>query len=116
MSDAQWPTLPMPSEPPAGDAREPSNAQYTVLVEQLVPRGGMVLAGSVSEQSWIDLDQARAEAEGTAWSFRPRHPMSEQARTVYRLRTDEYLSVVEGATTTFQFRTLVAEQLGRRTA
>ncbi len=116
MSETQWPTLPMPSdldEP----AAEPGNAEYTLIVEQTVGTGNGLrwLAVPVTRQTWPDREQARREAESFAWRFSARHPMNEQRRSVYRVSPDEFLTIVEGATMTFSFRTTVAEPLGWRT-
>ncbi|MCW3156794.1 hypothetical protein [Micropruina sonneratiae] len=118
MTEAQWPTLPMPSDEQERDPREPANVEYTLLVEQLVGSGNTMrwLAEPVTQQTWRARDRARREAERCAWVFRPRHPMSEQRRSVYRVSPDEYLTIIEGATQTFSYRTLVAEPLGYLTA
>ncbi|MFT3834761.1 MAG: hypothetical protein QM711_15830 [Micropruina sp.] len=116
MSESQWPTLPMPSdldEP----APEPGNTEYTLIVEQTVGSGNGLrwLAVPVTPTTWRERDQARREAESLAWRFSPRHPMNEQRRSVYRVSPDEFLTIVEGATMTFSYRTTVAEPLGWRT-
>lgn len=118
MTQAQWPTLPMPGDEPERDPREPANIEYTLLVEQLVGSGNTMrwLAEAITRQTWQERDRVRREAEHCAWTFQPRHPMSEQRRSVYRVSPDEYMTIVEGATQTFSFRTLVAEPLGYRTA
>jgi hypothetical protein len=115
MSEQQWPTLPMPEDRDAGPAS--GAGEYTLLVEQTTGSGQSMrwLATPVTRKTWGDRDDARREAAQFAWRFEPRHPMNEQRRSVYRVSADEYLTIVEGATMTFSFRTLVAEPLGWRT-
>lgn len=59
-------------------------------------------------------DRAREAARDEAVSFRPPDPMSPQKRVVYRLGDDELMTFVEGAMSTFHFRTFTAELLGSR--
>lgn len=116
MSETQWPTLPMPADN-GEPVSEPDGAEYTLLAEQTVGSGNGLrwLAVPVTRQTWRERSQARREAERFAWRFSPRHPMNEQRRSVYRVSPDEFLTIVEGATMTFSFRTTVAEPLGWRT-
>lgn len=118
MSEAQWPTLPMPSDAAAPTRSSGSSAEagFTLLVEQTVGSGNTMrsLTEPVTPKTWLERDDARREAEVLAWRFEPRHPMSEQRRSVYRISPDEYLTIIEGATATFSYRTVVAEPLGWR--
>lgn len=116
MSETQWPTLPMPSDPDETVASS-GGTEYTLLVEQTVGSGNGLrwLAVPVTQRTWRDRARARREAERFAWEFTARHPMNEQRRSVYRVTPDEFLTIVEGATMTFSFRTTVAEPLGWRT-
>ena len=115
MSETQWPTLPMPADA-ADPTRSSGDAGYTLLVEQTVGSGNSMrsLAEPVTRKTWLERADARQEVEVLAWRFQPRHPMSEQRRSVYRVGPDEFLTIVEGATSTFSFRTVVAEPLGWR--
>ncbi len=113
VTDQFWPTLPQPLDR-SDDSREPSNTEFTVIVEQTEGSGNSMrwLAVPVTPSTWGDRDTARAEAQRYAWTFQPRHPMSEQRRSVYRVSPDEYLVIIEGATMTFSLRVTVAEPLG----
>lgn len=59
-------------------------------------------------------DRAREVAQEEAVAFRPPDPMSPRKRVVYRLGDDELMTFVEGAMSTFHFRTFTAELLGSR--
>ena len=116
MTEIQWPTLPMPSgaedaDPQRGDTRD------LLLVEQTIGSGDRLrtVAEPITQRTWRDRGEARREAERFAWQFSARHPLNEQRRSVFRVSTDEYLTIVEGATMTFSFRTVVAEPLGSGT-
>ncbi|MFT4294292.1 MAG: hypothetical protein QM582_02640 [Micropruina sp.] len=112
MSDTRWPTLPIPSD--AAHVPASGDVGYTLLVEQSVGSGNGLrwLAAPATRTAWADRELARHEAERFARTYQPRHPMTEQRRGVYRISPDEYLTIVEGATMTFSFRTVVAEPLG----
>ncbi len=112
MTDTQWPTLPLPSDADQAGP-ETGSTQYTLLVEETTGSGESMrwLGSRATGKTWMDRTEARREAELFARTFAPRHPMSEQSRAVYRISPDHYLTVVEGATKTFSFRTTVAEPL-----
>jgi len=113
MSEAQWPVLPMPAD---AAVEEPSDSPhlYTLVVEENAGSGDSMRwsAGRFSDQSWLNLGEARRQAERLAWRYAPRHPMSEQRRAVYRLSPNQYLTIVDGATSTFSFRVTIAEPMG----
>ena len=56
-----------------------------------------------------DRETARAAALHAARSHRPRHPMTEQHRQVFRISEDAYVVLVQGMTGTFHFRVSVGE-------
>ncbi len=110
MSDQQWPTVPSSPEAPSDAFLNPAEAQFCVLVEEIVGSGESARWGLGETRS---LRTTRADARATALdmarTFSPRHPMFEQARDVYRVNEDEYIVLVQGATSTFHFRVCVAE-------
>jgi len=59
-------------------------------------------------------DRAREAAREEAVAFRPPDPMSPKKRVVYQLGDDELMTFVEGAMSTFHFRTFTAQLLGSR--
>ena len=56
-------------------------------------------------------DEALEEAERTAMAFRPPDPWSPRGRRVFR-EGDSFISLVEGATQTFHFRTSIVQYVG----
>ena len=106
----------MLTTPADSSVEEPSDRShvYTLIVEENIGSGdSMPWSDSrFSDQSWLNLAEARRQAEQLAWHHAPRHPMSEQRRAVYRVSPDEYVTIVDGAAFTFLFRVTVAEPLG----
>lgn len=87
MSEAQWPVLPMPGDPSVEETSDRSHI-YTLIVEENIGSGDSMrwAAARFSGQSWVNLAEARRQAERLAWHYAPRHPMSEQRRAVCRSR------------------------------
>ena len=118
MTDTQWPTLPMPDDALSEDATIQDSAapegaaRFTVLIEENQGSGDSIRwVGVPSEREWPSRREAQAAAADYAWRYVPRHPMSEQGRSVYRISLDQYLTVVAGAMSNFSYRVSVAERL-----
>lgn len=60
-----------------------------------------------------DYEQAIAEAERQAFQFEPPDPFSPKGRRVFRSADREFLTIIEGAMSTFHFTTRVAQFLGK---
>ncbi len=114
MTQQPWPILERPAPLPSDTFGNPDESnRFVVLIEQTV--------GSGETQRWGVPDApirvpggrpaAQQMAAQLAANHKPRHPMMEQGRWVYRISDDQYLSVVQGATATFHFRVSVAELL-----
>lgn len=114
MTNTQWPTMPLPEHAQDGPPLEPAGpgSRWTVLIEENRGYGDAIRwSGSAANRYWSTRNEARSAAEDAARSYVPSHPMSEQSRASYRVSLDEYLTVVDGATSTFSFRVTVAEVL-----
>ncbi|WP_193607081.1 hypothetical protein [Nocardioides lijunqiniae] len=61
---------------------------------------------------YVSREVALKAAERVAFDHQPPDPLSPRGRTVYE-RTDGFLTVVEGAMSTFHFRTHVVRLVGR---
>ncbi|HEX2806547.1 MAG TPA: hypothetical protein VHN80_10305 [Kineosporiaceae bacterium] len=112
-STPAWGTPQQPFESTAPGPDEPGAGGYFLVVEQLTGSGESAIwrpdpspipAGPTREH-------ARAGAVQFARTFKPKHPFSQQSRTMYRVSEDSLIVVVEGATKTFHFRVSVAERL-----
>lgn len=112
MSDTQWPTMPTPG---SANVQDPSDgSRFTVLVEENQGSSDSLRwVGAPCGTIWPNRADARAAAVEFAHGHGPRHPMSEQSRSVYRISPDEYVTVVQGATMSFSFHTLVVEPVDR---
>ncbi len=62
--------------------------------------------------SYGDLESALAAGQRAASDFEPPDPFSPQGRRIYRTGDREFLTVIDGAMSTFHFVTRVAEYLG----
>ncbi|HLT61564.1 MAG TPA: hypothetical protein VK020_10255 [Microlunatus sp.] len=61
---------------------------------------------------YSDLESALTAARTAAFEYEPPDPFSPQARRVFRTGDREFLTVIDGAMSTFHFFTRVAEYLG----
>ncbi|WP_134738836.1 hypothetical protein [Nocardioides sp. 503] len=94
--------------PAAPEAEE----QWRVLVEyansgQSKPPTVVDVRGPVYVSRAVALEAAQRQA----FDYQPPDPLSPRGRTVYQ-RPDGFLTIVEGAMTTFHFRTHVVRLLG----
>lgn len=106
-----------PSADPNRDSaqNQGSATHWYVLVEY--SRGGQAKPPTQIEdpfgRSFSDLQAAVAAAENAAFEFRPPDPFSPQGRKVYQTGQREFLTVIDGMTSTFHFTTRVAQYRGQ---
>jgi hypothetical protein len=103
---------PGPDPAPYGP-REDTGARFQLVIEQTVGSGESRRwsAEPLPDRSWPSRLLAQAAAEQAARTFAPRHPMRERRRVVYRITPDQFVTVVEGMTSTSHFRVSVGERL-----
>jgi hypothetical protein len=108
-----WGTPQQPFASPAPGPAEPGASGYFHVVEQLTGSGEATIWRVDPDPipAGYTREQARAGAVLLAKAFKPKHPFSEQVRTVYRVNQDSLIVVVQGVTKTFHFRVTVAEKL-----
>lgn len=64
------------------------------------------------EEAFPSLDQAKQEARRIALEFEPPDPFSPQGRQVFQTGDREYVTIIQGAMSTFHFSTRVAQYVG----
>jgi hypothetical protein len=64
------------------------------------------------EQAFPSLEQAQQEARRIAFEFEPPDPFSPQGRQIFQTGDREYVTIIQGAMSTFHFFTRVAQYLG----
>jgi hypothetical protein len=90
-----------------------SNGSWLVLVEY--SNAGQSKPPTLIEQigdAYADVESAIAAAQRTAFDFEPPDPFSPQGRRMFRTGDRQFLTVIDGAMSTFHFVTRVAEELG----
>lgn len=99
---------------PSGAPTEDEAAPWAVMVEY--SRGGESKPPTRLEFPATGLtsrQEAQAHARQAAFDFRPPDPWSEKARRVYRVG-DEFVTELDGAMSTFHFRTSAVQCLAER--
>ncbi len=95
------------------EAQSVSGGTWLVLVEY--SNSGEAKPPTLIEQigdAHSDVESAIAAARQAAFDFEPPDPFSPQQRRMFRTGDREFLTVIDGAMTTFHFVTRVAEDLG----
>ncbi|MFC7620441.1 hypothetical protein [Microlunatus sp. GCM10028923] len=64
------------------------------------------------EQAFPTLEQATQEARRVAFEFEPPDPFSPAGRQVFQTNEREFVTIIQGAWTTFHFFTRVGQYLG----
>lgn len=124
MSEANWPTLPIPHEHRSDESAIPRQSStepdpiayregtYAVFIEESTGSGNTLRwLGTAEPDVYRTRDLARTRAAELARTYEPQHPRSLRRRSVFRVSPDEYLTSVDGATMSFHYRVIVAERL-----
>ncbi|WP_152361374.1 hypothetical protein [Microlunatus speluncae] len=98
----------------SGDVQSAAgSSSWLVLVEY--SNGGQAKPPTLIEQvgdAHADVESAIAAARQAASDFEPPDPFSPQGRRMFRTGDREFLTIIDGAMSTFHFITRVAEELG----